>query len=114
MTSSRSWPVAGARACCCEGFVTVRSAIADPHGRRVELTDERWRHIVERHPEIESYGDLILRAVYDPDERMEGTVSNEEWYYARTSAPSNWLKVVVAYAEGRGHIVTAHARKSMP
>jgi hypothetical protein len=34
--------------------------------------------------------------------------------YLRTIAPSNWLKVVVAYGEGRGHIVTAYARRSMP
>jgi hypothetical protein len=45
---------------------------------------------------------------------MTGLLENEEWYYAKTDAPSNWLKVVVAYAEGRGYIVTAHARKSMP
>jgi hypothetical protein len=94
--------------------MTVRSAINDPSGRRVELTDERWGHIVERHPEIDGRDDEVLRAVEVPDVRIPGGLRNEEWYYAKTSAPSNWLKVVVAYAEGRGNIVTAHARKSMP
>jgi hypothetical protein len=45
---------------------------------------------------------------------MPGRIANEEWYYLKTDTPSNWLKVVVAYAEGRGHIVTAYARRSMP
>jgi hypothetical protein len=29
---------------------TVRTAIEDFKGRTVETTDERWGHIVERHP----------------------------------------------------------------
>lgn len=94
--------------------MTVRGATTDPDGRRVELTDERWGHIVERHPDIDGRDDEILQAVREPDRRLTGTLVNEELYYAKTDAPSNWLKVVVAYAEGRGYIVTAHARKSMP
>jgi len=46
--------------------------------------------------------------------RLVRPTGNERWYYARTDRPSAWLKVVVAYAGGRGHIVTAHARRSMP
>jgi hypothetical protein len=94
--------------------MTVRGAVSDPDGRRVELTDERWGHIVERHPDIDGRDDEVLQTVEAPEERLPGGVENEEWYYRRTDAPSNWLKVVVAYAEGRGYIVTAHARKSMP
>lgn len=94
--------------------MTVRGAITDPDGRCVELTNERWGHIVERHPDIESRDDEILQAVREPDRRVAGALGNEEWFCAKTDAPSNWLKVVVAYAEGRGYIVTTHARKSMP
>lgn len=94
--------------------MTVRGAVTDPDGRRVELTDERWVHISDRHPEIEPYEDAVLRAIGQPDRHMAGSLENEEWYYVKTAAPSNWLKVVVAYAGGRGYIVTAHARRSMP
>ena len=88
--------------------MTVRAAVDDPDGRTVELTDERWEHIVERHPEIEALDQTVLQAVEAPDRRLPGRVANEEWYYVRTDTPSNWLKAVVAYAEGRGHIVTAY------
>ena len=53
-------------------------------------------------------------AVRSPDRSVPGLEPNERWYYVKTDAPSTWLKVVVAYAEERGHIVTAHARRSMP
>jgi hypothetical protein len=94
--------------------VTLLASIQDADGRVVELTDERWSHITERHPEIAPFIDEVLHAVSSPDRRVVGRAANELWFYMRTNAPSAWLKVVVAYAEGRGHIVTAHARRSMP
>ncbi|HEY3866046.1 MAG TPA: hypothetical protein VGL54_08185 [Solirubrobacteraceae bacterium] len=94
--------------------MTIRASIGDPSGRTVELTEERWRHIVERHPEIETHGEVMLRAVQKPDRQIAGRLSNEEWFYVETDAPSAWLKVIVAYAEGCGYIVTAYARRSIP
>lgn len=94
--------------------MTVRAAVEDHRSQIVELTEERWAHIAERHPEISPFERTVLRAVESPDHHVGGRVANEEWYYIRTDTPSNWLKVVVAYAEGRGHIVTAYARRSMP
>jgi hypothetical protein len=60
------------------------SSVGDPRGRTVELTEERWRHIVERHPEIESHGDVVLRTVQKPDCQIAGRLSNEEWFYLET------------------------------
>ena len=94
--------------------VTVPATIDDVNGRPVELTEERWGHIIERHPEIGTLQESVLRAVQTPDHHVSGRVANEEWFYLRTQSPSNWLKVVVAYVEGRGHIVTAFARRSVP
>jgi hypothetical protein len=69
---------------------------------------------VERHPEIQTLDQVMLQAVQAPDQHVPGRLADEEWYYVETDTPSNWLKVVVAYGEGRGHIVTAYARRSMP
>jgi hypothetical protein len=94
--------------------VTFRAAVADQDGRTVELTEERWGHITERHPEIRAFEAEVLLAVERPDRLMRGRQPGELWSYLKTDVPSSWLKVVVAYADGRGHIVTAYPRRSMP
>jgi hypothetical protein len=78
--------------------VTVRTEVNDSEGRTVVLTEERWGHIVERHPEIRTLDLTVMQAVQVPDYRVAGRLANEEWCYVKTDAPSNWLKVVVAYA----------------
>jgi hypothetical protein len=94
--------------------MTVRATIGDPEGMTVELTEERWSHIIERHPELEPFGEAVLRTVQEPDRRMAGRLGNEQWYYLKTDEPSDWLKVVVAYSRDRGHVVTAYATGSAP
>jgi hypothetical protein len=94
--------------------MTVRATIGDPEGMTVELTEERWSHIIERHPELEPFGEAVLRTVQEPDRRMAGRLGNEQWYYLKTDKPSDWLKVVVAYSRERGHVVTAYATGSAP
>jgi len=37
-------------------------------GARILLTDERWKHIILRHPELENKLVLVLDAVANPDE----------------------------------------------
>jgi hypothetical protein len=94
--------------------VTLRAAVQDPLGRTVLLTDERWTHIATRHPEISGLEADVLEAVRAPDRTMPGREPNEAWNYLLTAAPSTWLKVVVAFVDGRGHIVTAFAGRTMP
>jgi hypothetical protein len=86
----------------------------DPDGRRVELTEGRWRHIVAGHPELAPHLAAVTRAVREPDRRMAGRESNEEWFYLESAGPSRWLKVVVHFEGGLGRIVTAFGRRSMP
>jgi hypothetical protein len=83
----------------------------------VELTDERWEHILnpeDGHPELEPYRDDVLRAVREPDARSIGRQSNEEWFFLRAAGPRRWLQVVVAYEQDRGWIVTAFGRRRDP
>jgi len=37
-------------------------------GSRVVLRDERWRHVVLRHPELKNKRSLVLDVVSNPDE----------------------------------------------
>jgi hypothetical protein len=88
--------------------------VADPDGRPVALTDERWAHIVGGHPELAPHRDDVIHAVQAPDHRRAGRRASEEWFYSEDVGPSRFLKVVVAYDDLQGRIITAFARRSMP
>ena len=86
----------------------------DPDGVSVELTDERWGHVVDGQPELAPYRSAIVTAVEAPTKVLLGRAGNERWHYLQSAGPSRWLKVVVAYEGRRGHVVTAFARRSIP
>jgi hypothetical protein len=86
----------------------------DPDGRRVVLSFERWRHVLEDHAELSRHREAVLEAVARPDVRLDGRLRGEEWFYRRTAAPSRWVKVVVHYEGGSGRIVTAFPRRKLP
>ncbi len=89
----------------------------DPSGRRVELTIERWAHIIDPrtgHPELAAHELEVIRAVSEPDVVRLGRRENERWHFLRAAGPSRWLQVVVAYEQERGWIVTAFGRRRDP
>jgi hypothetical protein len=92
----------------------VLVSVLDPDGRVVDLDAERWAHILAGHPELASHLKSVARVVREPDRRLPGRHEAEEWFYLAGVGPSRWLKVVVHYECGRGRIVTAFARRSMP
>jgi len=51
----------------CVFKVVVMSVVAFD-GSRVVLRDERWRHVVLRHPELKNKRSLVLDVVSNPDE----------------------------------------------
>jgi len=68
--------------------------VVDPDGRRVELTVERWDHIVDDHdghPELNAHIADMMLAVSEPHERRPGRRDNELWYFRRDVGPSRWL-----------------------
>jgi hypothetical protein len=55
--------------------MTVLAHVVDPDGRRVELTVERWEHIVDDHvghPELAAYRGDVMLAVSEPHEHRPG------------------------------------------
>ena len=86
----------------------------DPDDRRVGLTDARWAHIIDGHPELRRLRAEVLRAVEDPTEVIDAR-PGQRWYYLRDVGPSAWLKVVVAFNDkGDGSILTAFPGRSKP
>lgn len=93
----------------------VISTAIDPDGRSIVLTEERWRHIVDAHPELGPHRDAVMRAVRKPTEVIEGGAEDELWFYLVDAGPSRWLKVVVILDRpGGGRIITSFARRRKP
>ena len=93
---------------------TILATAFDPDGREVVLTAGRWQHITSGHPELGGLQHATLDAVRRPGRHLREARPAEDWYYAAGVGPSRWLKVVVTYAQGRGLIVTAFARRRTP
>jgi hypothetical protein len=86
----------------------------DPDGRTVVLTFGRWRHILQRHPELERSRAAILNAVRFPMTTRPGHADNEEWFYGRCPGPTQWIRVVVHYHPEGAWITTAIPRREVP
>lgn len=90
-------------------------SVVDPYGRTVRLSDERWAHIIRRHPYMDAFRAEVLEAVALPTEIVRGPRPGQDLYYRRDAGPSRWLKVVVAYDENdTGSVRTAFPRRSKP
>ena len=54
----------------------------DIFGDSIELTDERWLHIIKEHPEIKQYKDRIQKTLADPDYvKKSSRDANTSLYY---------------------------------
>lgn len=88
--------------------------VEDQDGTPVQLMFERWRHIVEAHPDLACWRRSVLVAIRNPTEVRPGRDANERWHYLLGAGPSRWLKVVVAFEAERAFVVTAFARRAFP
>jgi len=80
-------------------------------GVPVRLTEERWQHIVRRHPEMYDQRERVLETVTEPDMIQQGDFGEllAIRFYAETLLTSKFL--VVAYREIQpddGFILTAY------
>lgn len=81
------------------------------NGVSVRLTEERWRHIIDRHPEMDGQREKVLETLAGPDMIQEGDFGEllAIKFYAET--PLGEKYVVVAYREistEDGFILTAY------
>ena len=69
------------------------------NGIPVRLTEERWQHIVRRHPEMDSQRERVLETLAEPDMIQQGDFGEvlAVRFYPETPLPRKFL--VVAYRE---------------
>jgi hypothetical protein len=81
------------------------------NGVPVRLTEERWQHIVSRHPEMDNQREQVLETLAEPDMIQQGDFGEvlAVRFYPETPLTRKFL--VVAYREVNpedGFILTAY------
>jgi len=67
-------------------------------GQLIRLTDERWQHIIERHPEVEKHLVKIQSTIQNPDIIVKNRYNQSERYYHRYfKSLTNYLIVIIEY-----------------
>ena len=87
-------------------FVKSARAVS---GKRIRLTEERWHHITERHPEVGEYLDEVLSTITKPDVITFG------WETERVAIRKfmdHDLAVIYKENAGGGFIITAFFTRS--
>lgn len=84
---------------------TVRSI----SGKRIRLTEERWEHIKQRHPEITTYLDHVLKTITDPDLITFGWIDEQ---VAIKTIEGQVLAVIFKEQGEEGFIITAFFTRS--
>lgn len=74
------------------------------------LSEDAWKHIRERHPEVSDYEDLVRRVVAKPDLIVRGSGGEKKAvrWIERTHLGSKYMVVVYREAGNRKNIITAY------
>jgi hypothetical protein len=81
-------------------------------GTEVMLSEERWRHIVFRHPELKDKMRLVLNAVSGPDEAYVDGTGAVHVLKRLVGEASDFLVIIYSVEGGRGYIRTAYYTSS--
>ena len=74
--------------------------------KTIRLTDERWLHIVEGHPEMAGHLNDVLLAIAAPEIILRGGL--DELLATVSTYKNKWLVVVYKENETDGFILTAY------
>jgi hypothetical protein len=77
----------------------------------IRLTQERWQHIISRHPEMRDQQDRVLETVAEPEMIQEGDFGEvlAVRFYVETPLTSKFLVVVYREVNAEdGFIVTSY------
>ena len=88
----------------------------DVFSEPVELTEERWQHIVTEHPELCEYREKILTVLADPDYVKRSKRDEHVMLYYRYFADileGKYLLVVVKKEPVRSFVLTGYATGSV-
>lgn len=76
------------------------------------ITRRRWRHVVNRHPELEGLQDAVLQVAASPDEAYVDLRGRVHLLKASREAPSDFLVVIARKEAQKTYLVTAYSMGS--
>ena len=85
--------------------------VHSPNGVPVRLTEERWQHIVRRHPEMDNQRQRVLETLAEPDVIQQGDFGEvlAVRFYPETPLTRKFLVVVYREVSHEdGFILTAY------
>ena len=91
----------------------MAEVLEDLFGRRIQLTDEGWNHIIERHRYMIAFREEMRQSLREPDEIRRSTKDPErgrlyyKWYYG-TVKGDKWVCVVVKMLTAEAFIMTSY------
>jgi hypothetical protein len=74
----------------------MRDIVQDRYGNTIYLTDERWEHIIERHPELDGHRAEILRTVRLGRRRRDPFYPDTFYYTKKFRQLKGWLREIEA------------------
>jgi len=77
------------------------------NGTKIFLTEERWKHIVLRHPELENKLSLVLETITNPDELYIDPTGVFHALKRLHGEVSDYIVVIYHKEGGEGYIRTA-------
>jgi len=75
-------------------------------GLTIRLTEERWQHIADQHPELVNLQPNVIQTLEDPDKILEG--NDGELLAVRFLDDNKYLVTVYRELEADGFIITAY------
>ena len=85
--------------------------VTSKNGIPIRLSQERWGHIINRHPEMDGLKDWALETVLDPDLVLSGDFGESLAVRLYPKTPLTRKHLVVVYkeaADNDGFVLTAY------
>ena len=88
--------------------------IIDKTGRKIRLTQERWSHITQEHPEVVSLEE-VKDTLTSPLKIKSSKYSPEDvnYYYRFDKDKKKYLMVAVKYLNGDGFVITVYYLRNL-
>lgn len=86
--------------------------ITDSSGRKIRLTEEQWKHIMQDHQEIAPYLEEMKETLSNPTTITTFHYDDKVKYYCRyfksRQSAAKYLLIIAKYLNGDGFIITSY------